>query len=38
MCRGEMLQKNGKNRGESVILEDTKALKNKGFEFPRPHK
>jgi len=32
-----MLQKKGKNRGESVILEDAKALKNEGFEFPRPH-
>jgi len=37
MIRREMLQKNGNNRGENVILENTKALKNKSFEYPTPH-
>ena len=26
------------NRGENVILEMAKPLKNKGYEFPRTHK
>ncbi len=27
-----------KNRGEKVISKMSKALKNKGFEFPRTHR
>lgn len=37
MSRREMLQNERKNRGENVILENRKDLKNKGYEFPGTH-
>lgn len=32
-----MLQNERKNRGENVVWEIAKPLKNKGYEFPRTH-
>lgn len=37
LCRRKMLQNEVKHRGENVILEMVKPMKNKGYEFLRTH-